>query len=143
MKSYTLKANSWHLWLANWGHIRIRVEHGTDICSYIRAVIAGTFNMIGVSIIVGGLLGLIAFAEGSCLLWIYQCITGGFGEPSGPAIVGTFMNCVFLVTFVIHNFKEWWENREVKPNTEVEPGFIGLARQKFKNKTCFKIDFKE
>lgn len=140
MQSYTLKSNSWHLWLANWGHTRIRTERGTDICSYIRAVIAGTFNMIGVSVFVGLLLGCIGFMELSFLVWVYQCITGGFGDPSVPAALGLFVNSLLLFAFTVHYVQEWWNNREV-PEEPAEPGFIGLARQKFKNKTCFKIDF--
>ncbi len=151
MKQFTLNADSWHFRLANYGRKRVsnyEVRHGTDFCTYMRAVVQGAFK---------ALLTYTLFAV--VLVWV------GYGvydlamlamdteRDIFPSTIFLFMVlatfllllCVALVGGSFNYVRERIQQRRWKSgNTgRVTPGFLTLAYRKFKDKTCFKIKFED
>jgi hypothetical protein len=132
MKEFTLSKNSWHYKLANFGMGGgiLRVDDETDICSYIRAFLVGTFIFTFVASVFAMLGGWVAFSvyniigyfawgmEIASYVWVLVLIVGGLFSGVASVAGGVAL-------------------REKLDNTE--SGFIRLAYQKFKNKTCVKI----
>jgi hypothetical protein len=142
MKSYTLKTNSWHFYLANWGGPKIYADDQMDICSYIRRVIGGLAKMILVMLLVATVVGVVVFAEGAFCYCAFLLITGVPAlevvqlKAAGPAMIAAIMNLLFLFAALAN----WYRNSNVQVPT---PGFVTLATKKFKSKTCFMVEFKE
>lgn len=142
MKEFKLSAKSWHFWLSNFGtDNRLYAYEITDICTYIRRIIRGILMLIGAVL-------------GTCLLvtWsglsfydIYVWIADGFADKIGFAgflflILSAVGGATALVAKGVDAYREyrWKHPKKEKPST-----FVALAYRKFKNKTCFKISFKE
>lgn len=138
-----LKSRSWHFWVANFGHKRIST-YGTDVCEYIRAFIrgflwlttcaaaallfgAGTLNgivegymyfMYDIKVSVGTeLVAMIWVALG--ILFFTLVTTFGVVEYGIPAVKSAYSKI---------------------PGSD-KPTFIGTVYRKFKDKTCFRIQF--
>jgi hypothetical protein len=134
MKAYNLSKESWHFRLANFGARRIYPEDGSDICEYIRAMVGGTF-LLALSI-AGAILG--ASWVGFSVYNLYEIAIGAGVLEIYTALLLFLLGALALfisVAVVV----DWFHNRPDKP--EVEPGFAKLAYRKFKNKTCFRLDF--
>lgn len=134
MKAFNLSKDSWHFYVANFGSKRIWVEDGSDICEYTRAVFAGSFlvllscacALLGVTWVGCSVYNLYDMMFGNGVLEIYTALL-------------LFMVGMLTVFISIAVFMDWFNSRPEKP--EVEPGFVKLAYRKFKNKTCFRLDF--
>lgn len=132
MKEYILSKNSWHYKLANFGmgYRQTRVETETDICSYIRAVLIGTFIFTFLTCIWAGLGAWLAFS-------IYNII-GFFAWDMAlspyVAVMLIIVGGVFGGAGAVAGGVALREKLDEK-----EPGFVRLAYQRFKNKTCAKI----
>lgn len=141
MLEFTLKEKSWHMWLANFGGTRIGSYErrcGTDICSYIRAVFWGSMALLALT------MACLAFATmiGATLYNYYSIIFNGFEEVWGVTVLVTLvLFCLAFITLGVYlqeKYKEWrWKN----PVKSKPPGFTKLAYRKFKDKTCFKVNF--
>ena len=154
MQAHTLSSNSWHFWLANWGSIRVRQDEQVDICSYIRKVIAGTFNMIGVGIVSSILIGGFLLCMGSMAYWVYSCISQlTWITPQPQDLLGMAVVIAVGIAFAKERFEQYMDERALRKSIEKmddvmfhkerEPGFMSLAYRKFKSKTCFKLQFKQ
>lgn len=130
---------SWHLWIANFAGKRIYPECGTDICEYTRAFLAGMFWFLFVAV-VSTLIGVFV----SFSLWNILTFMFGYEDTIYPftyifmLIVGGLLA---IVAFAMA--KEWYDNRPTKDKPEAPPTFAKVAYRKFKDKTCFRINFNE
>lgn len=136
MMTFNLKHDSWHFWLANFGERRVYASHGTDICSYVRSVLIGTFWFLFVATIGVGLavVALASFINGiGWLLFGYELEEYArgffifFGSLIGMAVL--LLGSVFT--------KETIENKL----QEAKPGFVRLAYRSWKDKFCAKVEF--
>ena len=137
MKSYELNSNSWHYKLANFGYRRVSAS-GSNICEYTRAVIAGAvlavatvimFIVVGIGLSYGVYgIAMSLFTLTNVLNPVSLLILGGLSGLGG--------------LFLIGGIKHYLDNRTVKFKPETPPSFPTLAYRKFKDKTCFKINFK-
>lgn len=148
MQAHKLSTNSWHFYLANWGRRRVYHDDAIDICSYIRKVIAGTFNLIGVTVFMGLFVGIIIACYGHLAVWIYDCyVAGQLVYLPAPAFIAMLMSALILIA-VGHSYYEHWaearaearKDMDIKPR---EPGFVSLVAKKFKSKTCFMVEFNQ
>lgn len=146
MESHNLSSESWHFYLANWGSLRVYKDEPIDICSYIRKVIIGTINMIFATVMIAVIISGLVFCLGAFVYWIYQCIVGmELIYLPLPAAVGAMIVTLYLMAVAQRYYTDWVERREElmldQEATPKEPGFISLAFQKFKSKSCFMVEF--
>jgi hypothetical protein len=144
MMEFELNAKSWHFWLANFSHKRVSV-YGSDICSYIRAVLLGLFWFIlfstaGVLFVVG---------TGVALYDGYQFFTEGLKVSVIAELMIMLWSIIFVLIFTLLFTAGVVEyvipaaQRAAKSVSKSEkPSFLRLAYRKFKDKTCFQIKFK-
>lgn len=148
MKEFTLDPNSWHFKLANFLSCRVSkydVKYGTDICTYTRAVLGGLVVFSILTIIV------LAFSiwTGNSLYQFYNFYVYGieisesaraFG---GMIFVASFMAIATAITVLgVWTTQTILEKRRRNAPAVVEPSFVSLAYSKFKDKTCYKVNFK-
>ena len=135
MKSYELNSNSWHYKLANFGRRRVSAS-GSDICEYTRAVFFGLLTAVCclvfgslVALLVGhGLYGIAM----SLFTWSNMLNPASLMILGGTGALGAL--------FLIGGIKYYLDTRPAAPAKP--PSFPTLAYRKFKDKTCFKINFK-
>lgn len=131
MKSYKLKKDSWHYWLASFGD-EYRVYRLDDICGYIRAVIHGAFLLLLMGIIISILGGTSAFALGNLFSWLFL----GY-ELSGVTVIYSAVITGLIGAAIVIISIEHLKEKSDRNN----PGFVRLAYRKFKDKTCSKVEF--
>lgn len=141
MNQHTLKEDSWHMHIANFPGRRIIPQYGTDICEYTRAVASGCISFVGLT-------ALMTAASTWTFLSIDNIIDvimskthlASYAYPFIGMVAGLSVTAVIVVAVnLIHNsFEKKW-NAGWRPADE--PGFLKLAYRKFKDKTCFKINF--
>ena len=155
MKEYTFSSKSWHYKLANVGVQRVWDFEEIDICSYIRKVLAGA--LVFVAAFFGATAIAIFFGYGFITLgmWFVDCLTSGNWVLPNP-IAGLILFTILLIVFgfiivgvrillekAIDKFVDYTiEHRHPQLVKEKEPSFIAAAYRKFKDKTCFRINFK-
>jgi len=151
MKQLSIDTSSLHWRLASvYGPLsewKVR-NHGTDICEYTRAVLAGIvkwFLCIGLGAFAGLCLG-------DALAWIAAGIVTHFVSPNTPATVAVLfiggITAVFL-WFLITDLISHWLYRRAKrrlekeagnqDDEEREPSFIVEAYRAFKDKYCVRM----
>jgi len=137
MKAFVLDSNSWHFKLANYGEIRIWDDEPTDICEYTRAVFKGATTILALGIFSV----FLATWVGASLYNIIELFFLG-GEKLYPwtaIFIGLLGALIVGVSYGA--FKAWREEQRMN-EPETEPGFVKLAYQKVKNKTCARIEFR-
>lgn len=138
MTPYTLSDRSWIYRLANFGHCRIYYQ--TDICTLLRAIAAGAFALLLIATAASLLITIITVS-----LWntFYMIVEGAEVLPTTIVFYGVLGAVVVIV--IVEQFRRMIRYYRNKRRQEVpvpkEPGFISLAYQKFKNKTCVRIQF--
>lgn len=130
MKVYELKKDSWHYRIASWSGGVYRIN---DICSYIRAF---TFNL-SILLIIGGLIA----AMGAAVIWsIINAIGLMFGMKwslfSSYGMSLLIIGCMMYISMKVYDYMN---NNKTKENKA--PGFVKIAYNKFKDKTCSRITF--
>ena len=138
-------SRSWHFWLANFGSKRISLS-GTDICSYTRAVFKGLFWFtLAVSAVVFMVVGSANMFYEFYQIWGTDGTLSLFGE----VISFIWLFCIVAISFVgtlcftlEHAVPAMIRTYRKIPRTD-EPTFVSSVYRKFKDKTCFKIKFKD
>lgn len=131
MKEFVLKKNSWHYKIANFMHGNADCCY--DICSYTRRFFIGLFFMVFVTtalILIGG---VVLFGIGNIFGWLFL---GYQFNPISSIVPGLALGVVLIVA--IEKIKNLYQNKII---SKKEPGFVGLAYRKFKDKTCTRIKF--
>ena len=147
MKAFTLKENSWHFWLVNFGGTRIKASWGsTDICEYTRSFLKGLFWFIiaGLAIcavstyVVASLVNLFAtmFLGYIIAPWTisFLMIIGAIGLAACAVRLSEIMS-----DRREEKYRKMLELRASGEWVEPEPGFLKLMYRKFKDKTCVRI----
>ena len=96
MKTYTLKKDSWHYWLASFGD-ELRMYSVYDICSYIRAMIVGSFQLLFVTVVV-------------LFVTVVVCLIGGailysIGNLFSWLFLGYQLSQLTIAIFTVNNWK--------------------------------------
>ncbi len=139
MKSFELKINSWHYKLAKWSST-FGIPSETNICEYFWMVVRGIVFFIVACVAAGAIAGTIAFTIVNYIGYflfdwtLYEISV--FGATIMLGIAGA-VGILFLYAWIKVKVKE------LDDEPEREPGFVRLAYDKVKNKTCFKITFKD
>lgn len=133
MKPFELSSNSWHYKIANFGEQRTGWEED-DICHYIRSFIFGGFWALVVLFFALGAGSAYLFSIGNVLGWMFL---GYLLEPFSVLVLGATLMIVGGVAIAV-----WWIERQHNKKEE-EPGVVGLAYRRFKDKTCVRIKFKD
>ena len=131
MKTYTLKKDSWHYWLASFGD-DLRMYGVYDICGYIRAMLVGTFQLLFVTAVISAIAGVILYSIGNIFSWLFL----GY-QLSQLTIMVSALLAGLIGAAVIISFIEASKNRV----QSTEPGFVRLAYRRFKEKTCSLVEF--
>ena len=133
MKTIKFKTDSWHYkFVSQWDPIVVHRTGGTDICSYVRALMLGLTVMALLFGILGLFAGVLLYAIGN---WIGYFLFG-YALSEGTPFVTIIYAC--FGAFIWYN--QWKENRVVNEK-EKEPGFIRLAYRSWKDKFCAKVEF--
>lgn len=131
MKTYTLKKDSWHYWLASFGD-DLRMYSVYDICSYIRAMLVGSFQLLFVVTVVSGLSGAVLFSIGNLFSWLFLGYELSQLTIMVSALLAGLIGAAIIIAFI--------EASKNKVRT-TEPGFVRLAYRRFKEKTCSLVEF--
>jgi hypothetical protein len=144
MMTHTIKRDSWHFKLQNFGAAdQYYGTKETDICTYTRRVIRGAslFLLVCSLALFGG------YCVGDFIYWLY---TGLMYEFTKMAL-GAFMTviilgmvaCGLVAAALLHTHKKYEDYKYAKMKSddyvEPKPSFMQLAYRKFKDKTCFKL----
>ncbi len=139
MKSFELKTSSWHYKIAHWSST-FGIPSETNICEYFWMVARGIVFFIMACVAAGTISGIFAFTIVNYIGYFFFNLTlypvSIFG---GTVILGVAgaIGILFLYAWIRVKVKE------LDDEPEQEPGFVRLAYDKVKNKTCFKITFKD
>lgn len=138
MTPYTLSDRSWIYRLANFGHRRIYYQ--TDICTLLRAAGVGLF-VITLLAAAAGL--MIAFVASSLWNIFYMIVGEAEVLPTTIVFFGLLISAALIgvTEYVQHVLRKRRAARRYETPVRKQPGFISLAYQKFKNKTCVRIQF--
>lgn len=144
MMEFELNAKSWHFWLANFSHKRVSV-YGTDICSYIRAVLLGLFWLT----VYGTAAIFFVYGTGVTLYDGYYFFAEGIKVSLLAEVMIMLWSIVFILMFtllftygVVEHAIPAVQRACRTVATPDKPSFLRLAYRKFKDKTCFQIKFK-
>jgi len=131
MKTYKLKKDSWHYWLASFGD-DLRMYGVYDICSYIRAMLVGLFQLLFVAVVISAIGGAILYSIGNVFSWLF------LGYQLSQLTIMVFALLAGIIgTAIVIGIIETSKNRV----QTTEPGFVRLAYRKFKEKTCSLVEF--
>jgi len=131
MKTYTLKKDSWHYWLASFGD-ELRMYSVYDICSYIRAMLVGSFQLLFVAVVISAISGAVLYSIGNLFSWLFL----GY-QLSQLTIMVSALFAGLIGAAIIIGIIETSKNRV----RTTEPGFVRLAYRRFKEKTCSLVEF--
>lgn len=135
MMTVKLKQNSWHFWLANFGEKR-ESAYGSDICSYMRSVMIGTFWFLFVATIGLAVASWVLASFGNLIGWLlfdYQLEKYAVGF---FIFFGTAFSAIAAFLVIVFG-KETIENKL----QQAKPGFVRLAYRSWKDKFCAKVEF--
>ena len=154
MKQHTLNKDSWHFWLANIGVQRVYDWEERDICSYIRTVIYGAITLGAATIAAIAIAIFFGYGFITLGMWFVECISTSIWVLPNP-IAGMMLVGMILIAFgflifgikrlfdmTIDRYVDYTIGQRHPQLASKEPSFIALAYSKFKNKTCFRINFK-
>lgn len=107
----------------------------TNICAYLRAVLAGL--LVTIAIVTAGSLLLLPFLFTG--IWLVALMNGVRGEVPEIAWMGLGMYTVFGLWIGVMFYRD--NVRERNHYVERPPGFMAEAYASFKDKTCVRVRF--
>ena len=131
MKTFKLSKNSWHYWLASFGD-DLRMYSVYDICSYIRAMLVGLFQLLFVTAVICLIGGAILYSIGNAFSWLFLGYKLSELTIAISALFAGLIGAAVIISAI-----------EASKNTvkKTEPGFVRLAYRRFKEKTCSLVEF--
>lgn len=116
-------------------------EYGTDICTYMRAVLVGIGRALMFCVAGGATAAMVALAGA---YWLAALVTGRLYEIDAGALAGTAVvivpPCVAALVCLIEVIKDRQLARSV---AQKEPSAIQSMYGAWKNRYCHKIVFKD
>ena len=146
MKELVFDRTSWHFWIANFGHKRVRPEKWddniqTDICTYTRAVFWGLINFTLVALLFSTLGGLVLFSIGNLIgyfLFDYGLYEITKAVMATIAIVAGAIGALVGFCAIVAAYKTSIGYVSDKM-ADAKPGFVKNAYRSWKDKYCVKI----
>lgn len=131
MKTFKLSKNSWHYWLASFGD-DLRMYSVYDICSYVRAMLVGSFQLLFVTAVICLIGGAILYSIGNAFSWLFLGYKLSELTIAISALFAGLIGAAVIISAI-----------EASKNTvkKTEPGFVRLAYRRFKEKTCSLVEF--
>jgi hypothetical protein len=131
MKTFKLSKNSWHYWLASFGD-DLRMYSVHDICSYVRAMLVGSFQLLFVTAVICLIGGAILYSIGNAFSWLFLGYKLSELTIAISALFAGLIGAAVIISAI-----------EASKNTvkKTEPGFVRLAYRRFKEKTCSLVEF--
>lgn len=137
--NHTLSAKSWHFWLANFGNTgRYYPEDTIDICSYIRSVVRGIFLLLAAIAVEIVILITTLYSLGN---WFSVIFLDGYLISPVTILVTSLYSIIGFATYKAKQYDRRLAEGYFSNRPKKEPGFLKLTYRKFKNKTCFMVDF--
>jgi amino acid transporter len=142
MKTLEFKKASWHYRLAK----KAGYEEDGDFCTYVRSFLWGALLMVLLTaLVLFGLyaLGRLSYSAYTCS-FTKVCTYGEF-EKTVLMGIGVIIGCVAYIYALIWVQNRRWRIRgEIRRGERPEPGpsFVAMAYKSYKEKTCFKVEFK-
>ncbi len=140
MKSFTLKKKSLHYWLASTAGSTY-IDPDIDMCAYLRKVVESALSLLAIAAL--ALFGLYIIGHMTYSAWLCafgtRCVFTPLDQGAGfilLCVAGVFS---FVGLFLVR--KEL--KARYKAGAPKDPGFLVLAWRSVKDKTCFKIEFKD
>lgn len=120
---------------------------GTDICTYTRAVLYGAFRVF--LVLLGS--GAAAAVLGDTLaFWVAAAVVGTLIEADFIVILGTMAVLLAVVLTLgftlgpkVSDAIREWMIRHLPDDEEKPPSQLKLMIEAWKNKYCFKVEFKD
>jgi apolipoprotein N-acyltransferase len=131
MKTFKLSKNSWHYWLASFGD-DLRMYSVHDICSYVRAMLVGSFQLLFVTAVISAIAGIALFSIGNLFSWLFLGYQLSQLTLMFFALIAGLIGAGLIIAFI-----EASKNRV----ETTEPGFVRLAYRRVKEKTCSLVEF--
>jgi hypothetical protein len=138
-----IKRSSWHYKLANFGIRRVWPGDRLNFCNYFWDVVRGGFLFLCLSAFVLGLTALTVFSLYDIIHW---CVFGGIIQDYTKVFI---LSSSFALSISLMIGSAIWvadkiHARKYKTKiVEKEPGFLGIAYRKFKDKTCINVDIED
>lgn len=134
MKTLKFSKNSWHYKLARFGD-EFSERNLSDICSYTRAFLWGTFLFL---LFVAFMLGII-FIHGEAIGYVAAMIAQGtFIEPDTLAGICLMLYGAFFILCLIT-----YTTKTVCEHKFKEDNFVVNAYHSFKDKYCVRVEVKD
>ena len=135
----------------NHNHIGYEEFYDGDICEYCRHIVKGIIKLIFISVV--SLVCCIPMVFS--LAWFTACLTTGTwfkpdGEDDAPIVIGLVvwliliaLLCCYICVTLYSKYRKRYP-KKIKPvsSTKSEPGFLSVAYEKFKTKTCSRVIIK-
>lgn len=140
MRNFELNKNSWHYKAAQFGTV-FGVPDETNFCKYFWMVLKGVLLHSIIFVFMFGFGSAILFSIGNVIMhFLYGWEMTQMAE---GVLVGLLIGGSFLGFLVAKKQIEKMANAAVASQSMTEkPGFLYMTYLKFKDKTCFKINFK-
>ena len=149
MKAFQFSRSSFHYKIAKkFGGLDDTDWYGDpkplDLCHYIRCLLwAFTKGLVVLAVS-----SLVIWSATDAAFWVKECIDAGefltLKERVGVLFIGAagFVSAAAVLLGAIMCIVKLWD-RYSDDYEEREPGFLKLAYQSIKNKTCFRIEMKD
>ena len=140
MKTVTINKNSWHYKIVTyWNGYE---SENDDFCQYTRTVLVATAVFLLVAISLLGLALTLFIGIADTAAWLVAGLVESFVIPSFFA-----SNIIFLTSFVaicgIPYFSVKWFKRYFNSTIKDDNSSLAVAYESWKNKVCFRIDYKD
>lgn len=154
---HTMNKNSWHYKLATAGKDPWELEYFDEecdnFCKYARSVFNGIMRYSVMGFILAVAFGITVYAVGDFLAWVgWMLLNLALVEPGVGAtfiiIASILVGGFFLFDLISKGIKKAaYAAHKTSHNIHValekkESGFIHLLYKKYKEKVCFKVEYK-
>jgi hypothetical protein len=137
MKAIQLSFDSWHYKVSKFGGFKH--YNGRDFCHYVRCFFAGIAWGALLAALASGFVSFVGTLIYQTTVFLYKWLIVGTFDLN--PFVGSSWGVISIVSAIgggIYLWAKWLERRRYADH---EPSFVGMVYRKFKDKTCFKVEF--
>jgi TM2 domain-containing membrane protein YozV len=133
-----IKQNSWHYKLAKFSGLYMYKGMKTNFCSYFWSVVLGICKIL--LCVLGILIACLLIGGGyyELYMWYFHDVKMSEGAIT-IVIISTSIPVVLGLAWALVKYLDYRDERKSE-YVKKEPTFMSLAYQKFKNKTCVKVE---